>query len=205
MTSRQEAPEVVPESVAEPAPEQEPVPEPNPEPAPAAVAESTPAVAAVPDPVEPPAPRATTPAGASTDVDFAPRIRARRIVGWLLLLALAGLIVTGVLAAQDPTTLTVGLAATLLVLTLALWAIRASSPIARLSVHGGQLEVLQGGGRFVFELSEVGYTPIDVVGAPGDRNWKVLFLRRNMDPFVIDSSMVDPHAFMEMLRRYRPE
>jgi hypothetical protein len=71
-------------------------------------------------------------------------------------------------------------------------------------VHAGQLEVVQGGGRFVFELAS-GYTPIEVVGAPGDRNWKVLFVRRNMDPFVIDSSMVDPQEFMEVLRRYRPE
>ena len=88
-------------------------------------------------------------------------------------------------------------------LTLALWAIRAASPPAQLSVHGGQLQVVQGGGRFVFELG--GYTPIEVVGDPGDRNWKVLFLRRNMDPFVVDSSMVDPRAFMDMLRHYRPE
>jgi hypothetical protein len=109
-----------------------------------------------------------------------------------------------ILASREPTTLTLGVAGTLLVLTLTLWAIRAASPTTHLSVHAGQLEVVQGGGRFVFELAS-GYTPIDVVGAPGDRNWKVLFVRRNMDPFVIDSSMVDPQEFMEVLRRYRPE
>jgi hypothetical protein len=161
--------------------------------------------AAVAVPVERPAPRAAEPeVGASTDVEFAPRTGARRFVGWLVLLAFIGLVVTTALAAQDPTTLTVGLAATLLVLTLALWAIRAASPAAHLAVRSGQLEVMQGGGRFVFELHG-GYTPIEVIGAPGDRSWKVLFLRRNMDPFVVDASMVDPHAFMDMLRRYRPE
>ena len=161
--------------------------------------------AAVVDPVEPPGPRPAEPVlGASTDVEFAPRTGARRLVGWLLLLAAAGLVVAVVMAIDDPTTLTVGVAGTMFVLTLALWAIRAASPTARLSVHAGQLEVVQGGGRFVFELTG-GYTPIQVVGAPGDRHWKVMFIRRNMDPFVVDSSMVAPQEFMDVLRRYRPE
>jgi len=143
--------------------------------------------------------------GVSTNVDFEPRTAARRLVGWLVLLAACGLVAAAMIAYRDPTTLTLGVAATLFVLTLSLWAIRAASPVARLSVHAGQLEVLQGGGRFVFELAGGSFTPIEVVGAPGDRDWKVLFVRRNMDPFVVDSSMVDPHAFMEVLRRYRPE
>ena len=105
---------------------------------------------------------------------------------------------------RDPNTLTVGLAAVLLVLTLTLWAIRASSPVIRLAVRSGQLEVTDAGGRSVFDLSG-GFTPTEVVGAPGDRSWRVLFLRRGMEPFVVDSSMVDPHEFMETLRRYRPE
>ena len=33
----------------------------------------------------------------------------------------------------------------------------------------------------------------------------MLFLRRNMEPFVVDSSMVDPREFMDVLRRYLPE
>ena len=185
--------------------EPEPAPEPGREPTPLAVAEPAPVAAAVAVPVEQRAPRAAEPeVGASTDVEFAPRTGARRFVGWLVLLAFAGLVVTTALAVQDPTTLTVGLAATLLVLTLALWAIRAASPATHFAVRSGQLEVMQGGGRFVLELHG-GYTPIEVMGKPGDRSWKVLFVRRNMDPFVVDASMVDPHAFMEMLRRYRPE
>ncbi len=179
-------------------------PAPAPEPAPTAVTEPAP-VATVADPVEAPAPRPAEPErGLSTDVEFAPRTGARRLVGWLLLLTAAALVVAVVLAIGDPTTLSVGIAGTLFVLTLALWAIRAASPTARLSVHAGQLEVEQGGGRFVFELTG-NYTPIQVVGAPGDRHWKVMFIRRNMDPFVVDSSMVDPRAFMDVLRRYRPE
>jgi hypothetical protein len=175
--------------------EQEPTPEPPSEPGPApASAASVASMASVAEPAT----------SVSTDVEFAPNTAARTLVGWLLLLSLAGLAVSAVVAFRDPTTLTVGLAATLLVLTLALWAIRAASPTTHLSVHSGQLEVVRGGVRFVFDLAG-GYTPVEVVGAPGDRSWKVLFLRRNMDPFVIDSSMVDPRAFMDMLSRYRPE
>jgi hypothetical protein len=159
------------------------------------------------DPPSPEGPRLTgtmPPVRGSTNVDFAPRTGARRAVGALLLVALAGMVGAGLVAFREPTTLTVGVAGTMLTLTLALWAIRAASPVARLSVRGGQLEVEQGGTRLVFDLSGSGYTPIRVEGAPGDRRWKVVFLRRSMDPFVIDSSMVDPHEFMDVLRRYRP-
>jgi hypothetical protein len=143
------------------------------------------------------------PAGVSTDVEFTPRTRARRVVGLVLLAAVCGLAVAAYIAYRDSNTLAIGIAAVLLVLVLALWAIRASSPVAHLAVRSGQLEVTQGGGRFVFDLSG-GYTPIEVVGSPGDRDWRVLFLRRNMEPFEIDSSMVDPQEFMDVLRRYLP-
>jgi len=138
------------------------------------------------------------------NVDFTPRSGARRVVGVLLLLAVAGLIVAAPFAVSEPTTLTTGIAGVLLVLVLLLWAIRAASPVAHLSVRSGRLEVERGGERSVFELAQ-GVTPIEVRGRPGDRKWQVLFLRQGMEPFVIDSSMVDPHEFMEVLRRYRPE
>jgi hypothetical protein len=144
------------------------------------------------------------PAGPSTNVEFAPRTQARRVVGLVLLITLSGAAVAAYAVYQDRTTLTIGLATTLGVLALVVWAVRAGTPTTRLAVRAGQLEVLQGGGRFVFELTG-GYTPIEVRGQPGDRDWRVLFLRRNMDPFVIDSSMVDPDEFMRVLRRYLPE
>jgi len=152
-----------------------------------------------------PARAATPPAtGASTDVEFTPRTKARSLLGWLLLIAVVGAGVVGYAAYRDPSTLTVGLAGTLAVLVLVLWAIRTGSPSAHLRVHAGQLEVVQGGVRSVFELNG-SFTPIEVVGTPGDRDWRVLFLRPKMEPFVIDSSMVDPRSFMDVLRRYRPE
>ncbi len=163
---------------------------------------SEPAPEVPPQPVVAETP-AAPPAGVSTDVEFTPRTRARRVVGLVLLAAVCGLAVAAYIAYRDSNTLAIGIAAVLLVLVLALWAIRASSPVAHLAVRSGQLEVTQGGGRFVFDLSG-GYTPIEVVGSPGDRDWRVLFLRRNMEPFEIDSSMVDPQEFMDVLRRYLP-
>lgn len=153
----------------------------------------------------PPAPRrSAAPVGLSTNVEFTPRTRARTVVGWLLFLAALGTVGAGFVAAGEPTTLTVGVAGTLLVLTLLLWAIRAASPVARLRVRAGQLEVVRGGDRFVLDLGGAAYTPIEVVGTPGERRWKVLFMRRGMDPFVVDTSMVDAREFMDVLRRYRP-
>jgi len=152
----------------------------------------------------PPAPRSAPPVGLSTNVEFTPRTRARRVVGWLLCLAALGTIGTGFVAAGDPTTLTVGVAGTLLVLTLLLWAIRAASPVAHLRVRAGQLEVVRGGDRFVLDLGGAAHTPIEVIGTPGERRWKVLFMRRGMEPFVVDTSMVDAREFMDVLRRYRP-
>jgi len=122
----------------------------------------------------------------------------------LLLVVLAATVYIGYIAYEERTTQSIGVAASLATLTLVLWGIRAGSAISKLSVKGGQLEIKKGGGRFVFDLASQ-YTPIEVVGKPGSRTWKVLFMRRNMAPFVVDASMVDPMKFMAVLRQYRPE
>ncbi|WP_435742404.1 hypothetical protein [Nocardioides sp. SYSU DS0663] len=173
--------------------------------------EERPARAAAPSaPVPTPEPAGTRdPAGAPTAPEsgnavFAPRTGARRLVGLVLLLAAGATAGAAYVAHDRRTTFAVGIAVTLGVLTLLVWAVRASWPTTRLSVTAGQLEVLRGGGRFVFDLRS-SYTPIEVVGQPGERGWKVLFHRRSMAPFVIDSSMVDPEEFMRILRHHRPD
>ena len=88
-------------------------------------------------------------------------------------------------------------------LTLFVWAVRAGSAVATLTVRGGQLEILRGGSRHRFDLASH-YTPIDIVGEPGRRGWKVLFHRRSMAPYVVDASMVDPVEFTRVVRHYRP-
>ncbi len=88
-------------------------------------------------------------------------------------------------------------------MTLVLYAVRAGSSPTRLTIHAGQLEVVRGSKREIFDLTSR-YTRVEVVGRPGRRGWKVLLGRFGRDPLVIDSSVVDPRAFTEALERFRP-
>lgn len=158
-------------------------------------------------PKEPRTPRAAKAPAAPEQVphiiDFAPRVGTRRLVGLLLLVALAATAATGYAAYQDRATTMIGVAATLGVLTAILWAIWAGSVVTTLSVRGGQLEIIRAGSRHRFDLAS-DYTPIEIVGEPGSRKWKVLFHRKSMAPFVVDASMVDPVEFSRVVRHYRP-
>jgi hypothetical protein len=145
----------------------------------------------------------TTAAPVADVVEFAPRSGARRVVGLVLLVALGATVVAAYVAWQDRTGPSIGIAAALALLTGIVWAVRAGSAVTRLTVRGGQLEILRGGSRHLFDLTSR-HTPVDIVGEPGSRGWKVLFQRRSMAPFVVDASMVDPVAFTRVVRHYRP-
>ncbi|MBB6628447.1 hypothetical protein H5V45_14070 [Nocardioides sp. KIGAM211] len=163
-----------------------------------------PAPASPPPPPPPPTREPLVAEGMPAVVEFAPRRGVRRVVGVLLLLALAATVLTAYLAWQDRTTTSIGIAATFGVLTGIIWAVRSGSSVAVLSVRGGMLIVERAGGRHQFDLASH-YTPVEIVGEPGSRGWKVLFVRRSMAPFVIDASMVDPVEFTRVVRYYRPE
>jgi hypothetical protein len=45
---------------------------------------------------------------------------------------------------------------------------------------------------------------VEVVGRPGDRRWKVLFLRKGMAAYEVNARLVDPVPFVEALRPWRP-
>ncbi|CAB4712051.1 MAG: hypothetical protein F2667_07950 [Actinobacteria bacterium] len=154
------------------------------------------AAAPAPPPVAAPAP--------PRDVTFAPVTGLRRALGLVLLASLAVTAVVGYAAYDTRSDANIGLTAIFGVLSVVLWAVRASSSVARLHLQGSQLEILSAAGRHVFDLSNP-YTSIEVVGAPGRRGWRVLFHRRNMSPYEVTSSMVDPAQFMETLRYFRPE
>ncbi|MCW2815288.1 MAG: hypothetical protein JWN84_2743 [Nocardioides sp.] len=139
----------------------------------------------------------------STDVVFAPRVIVRRVVGLLLLALVPATAAAGYLAYDQPRTLTVGMAGVLVVLTLVLYAVRVGSTPVRLAIRSGQLEVVRGSSREVFDLTSR-FTRLEVVGRPGRRGWKVLMARFGRDPLVIDSTMVDPVAFTAALERHRP-
>ncbi len=138
------------------------------------------------------------------DVDLTPRRGTRTFA--TVLLVLVGLVTAyaAYRAYEERTSEAIGLAAILAIATLVVAAARASTSVAHLSVRGGQLEVRSPNGRFVFDLAST-YTPVEVIGRPNSRTWKVLFLRRGMAPFVVDSSMVDPQEFMAVLEQYRPD
>ncbi len=171
----------------------------------------TPAEPAQPEPPEPdprPAParrdrRDAAASGRSTDVVFPPRVAVRRTLGLLLLVLLAATVGAGYLAYREPTTASLGVAGLLVVVTLTTYAVRVGSAPVHLAIRGGQLEVVRGAHREVFDLTSR-FTRMEVVGTPGRRGWKVLMARFGRDPLVIDASMVDPDLFTAALERHRP-
>ncbi|GAA0973135.1 hypothetical protein ENKNEFLB_00699 [Nocardioides aquaticus] len=138
---------------------------------------------------------------------FRPRRTARLVTGLLLLASLG---VTALLAWEaygNRTDLVagdlvpVGIAAAL---SLVLWAVRSSTSVARLSVDGGHLTITRNGETWRCDLAGRA-TPVEVVGRPGRRGWKVVFARRGHPPYVVDASMVDPVHFTRVLAHYRPD
>lgn len=161
----------------------------------------------------PPAP-STTPAGPShpaapsspppLEVTFKPRNGGRLVIAAALLCAVAAAATATVHAWRDPSTSGWSIAGTLWALTAIIWAVHSGTSVTRMSVRGGMLHVRWRGTRLMFDLTSP-LTAVDVIGKPGRHGWQVRILRMEFTPFVIDSSMVDPHEFMRVLRYYRPE
>lgn len=86
---------------------------------------------------------------------------------------------------------------------LAYAAARTRVPASQVTVTEGVVHAEKDGSTYRFDLRSDA-TRIEVVGEPGDAYWQVRFLRRAMDPLVVDAEMVDPHSFMAQLREHRP-
>ena len=155
-------------------------------------------------PALPPAPAAQPALPAALPPELHSPGGVRAVTGVLLLLALAATGIAGYVAYQDPTETALGVAGVLALLSAVIWAVRAGSSPTRMSLQQGRLEIHSAAGRHVFDLANP-HTSIEVRGRPGSRGWKVLFHRRAMAPFVVDSSMVDPDAFTEVLLHHRPD
>ena len=136
--------------------------------------------------------------------EFAPLKGSRRLMSLLLMGGLAASAYLGYGAYLSRDTVEIGIAATVTLVTLVIWGVRAGASVTRLTVRSGQLEIVRQGGRQVFDLTSH-YTPIEVVGKTGSKKWKVLFLRRGMPPAVVDSTIVDSKEFMKILAFFRPE
>ncbi len=140
----------------------------------------------------------------STNQVFKPR---RGVQTTITLLLLACLAVTGVaayLAYEDRTNASYGALAICALVTLLIWAVRASTSVTEMAVIRGQLEMIRNGKFQVIDLASP-YTPVLVEGTPGKRGWKVLIERHDEPLLVLDGSMVDPHRFTAVLMRIRPD
>ncbi len=134
-------------------------------------------------------------------VEFKTRAGGRRFMGLLLLAGLAATAYLGWRAYDEQTTTSYGIAATVAALTIVFWAAWASTPVSHLHVHGGVLEAQRAGQTERFDLTSH-YTVIRVQGTARSGRWKVLIDRPQRAPFVIDKTMVDPKAFMQVLHAY---
>jgi hypothetical protein len=180
-------------------------------PAPTLASQARPAPKQVePVPMLPVEPEVEAPAPAApsmqmpTVYEFEPRRSARRFLSLMLIVGLVASGRLGYAAYLSRDTIEIGIAGIVTVATLVIWAIRAGATVTRLTVKSGQLEIARQGGRMVFDLAS-SYTAIEVVGRPGSKKWKVLFLRRGLAPVTVDSTMVDGREFMRVLGFFRPE
>ncbi len=96
-----------------------------------------------------------------------------------------------------------GLGMVVLALGLAFAAARTRVQPVEVTVTRGIVHIQRGESSFRFDL-RTDATRVEQLGRPGDSGWQVRFLRRNMDPFVVDAGMVDPASFVAQLREWRP-
>lgn len=158
-----------------------------------------------------PSPHAATPeherelaTSRSTNAVFRPRTAGRNLLTAVAVVSAVATAGAGYLAYQERTTISYGLAALLGLLMLVVWAVRSSTSLTELAVIRGQLEIIHGGRLEVLDLASP-YTPVLVEGRPGHRGWRVSVERHDQPLLVIDASIVDPHHFMAVLQRIRPE
>ena len=137
-------------------------------------------------------------------IEFKPRTHVRRALSVLLTCCLVVLAAAAVWAAQQPTGTTIGVASTLALLLLVVWAVRASTNPTRLTIRRGQLEVARNGQRRLIELASP-YTPVAIVGTPGRRGWQVLIEQLDAPMLTLSAADVEPEAFTRVLLRLRPD
>lgn len=96
-----------------------------------------------------------------------------------------------------------GLGMVVLAVGLAFAAARMRVQPVEVTVTLGVVHIKRGESSFHFDL-RTDATRVEQLGRPGDSGWQVRFLRRHMDPFVVDARMVDPASFVAQLREWRP-
>ncbi len=135
---------------------------------------------------------------------FSPRRGLRHVLTAIAALLAAGVGIAGYLAwlAQTPTSF--GVAGGMVAALLLVWKVRGRTNSTHITIENGMLRIEQGKSRHLFPLASA-HPPIDIIGEPGRRSWKVLIQRRGMPPFVITRKMVEPIGFSEAIRHFRPD
>jgi len=123
-----------------------------------------------------------------------------------VLLGLGALVAAGIAVYEaylDRLTTPPGLAASAVTILLVVIVGRARGAAARVWLEQGVLHVEEGDSHRRFDLTTPS-TKVEMIGRPGARRWKVLFLRKGMAPYELNAGMVDPVPFVEAIRPYRP-
>ena len=175
-----------------------PPPAPAPAPAPRPVAAARPAPAPkTPDPK-------IQPEGVPEMVEFRSPSSSAVIT---VLLGIGALVAAGIAVYEaylDKLTTPPGLAASAVTLLLVIVVGRSKGSAGQVWLEHGVLHIDEGDSHRRFDLTTPN-TRVEMVGQPGDRRWKVLFLRKGMAPYEVTARMVEPRAFVEAITPWRPD
>ena len=190
---------------------QKPTPEPEPTPPVEAPADA-PTPAPEPEPAQPAAearagapaqPQRIAPAGAPDHVEIGTPGSSAALTVLLGAAALAAAGVTVYQAYLDQLTSTPGIVAGVVTLFLVVVVGRTRAQGDRVWLEKGVLHVEEGDTHRRFDLTTPD-TIVEMVGAPGQRRWKVLIMRKGMAPFEVNAGLVDPEDFLAAVRPWRP-
>jgi hypothetical protein len=135
-------------------------------------------------------------------VDFGRRGPSPVVNGMLQVVLFALALAGCYFAYLDPTRVTIGVAG-ILCGALLFVAFRSGASQSHVRIDDGILEVLQGESRYKFDLANPRVV-LEMPQPPSSRKWKVLIHRTGLPPFEVDSSLVDPQQFTDVIRQFRP-
>jgi hypothetical protein len=97
-----------------------------------------------------------------------------------------------------------GLTASAVTLVLVIVVGRSRGSAGQVWLDHGVVHVEDGASHRRFDLTSPN-TKVEMVGRPGSRRWKVVFLRKGMAPYEVNAGLVDPEEFVAALKPWRPK
>jgi hypothetical protein len=120
----------------------------------------------------------------------------------LAAIASAGVALFAALQDDLVSPLGLGMSALTLVLALLAWQLRTSPSLV--TIEGGVVDIETDGSLHRFDLTNDA-VEVRMHGQPGDRDWRVDFVRRSLPPCTVTPRMVNPEEFVSAVRRYRAD